>query len=86
MEKSQDKSHLELPVWFMLRRTSRPTSALGTMTGLEVTKADAKLLMVVTNGTTTPEKHLTSTLREKKLEPQAHSPSGWSSHFFPKPV
>ena len=56
MEKSQDKSHLELPIWFMLRSTSRPTIALGTMTGLEVKKADARLLMVVTTGTTTPEK------------------------------
>ena len=86
MEKSQDKSHLELPIWFMLRPTSRPTIALGTMTGLEVTKADARLLMVVTTGTTTPEKHLTSTLREKELEPRAHRPLGWSSHFFPKYV
>lgn len=56
MEKSQDKSHLELPIWFILRSTTRPTIALGTMTGLEVTKADARLLMVVTTGTTTPEK------------------------------
>ena len=50
MEKSPSINHsdLELPIW--LRPTSRPTVSLGTMTGLEVTKADARFLMVVTIG------------------------------------
>lgn len=50
MEKSPSINHsdLELPIW--LRPTSRRTVSLGTMTGLEVTEADARLLMVVTVG------------------------------------
>ena len=45
MEKSYsiNCSDLESPIWFMLR-------PLGTMTEFEVTKADARLLMVVTTG------------------------------------
>lgn len=63
---------MELPGWFMLRPTSRPTSALGTMTGLEVTKADARLPVVVTTGTTTPEGNTSlAHSGKKKLEPQA---------------
>lgn len=48
MEKSHgiNCSDLGLPSWLMLRPTSRPTVSMGTMTGLEVTKADARLLMV----------------------------------------
>lgn len=50
MEKSPwiNHSDLQLPIW--LRPTSRPTVFLGMMTELEVTKADARLLMVVTAG------------------------------------
>lgn len=42
MEKSPgiNCSDLELPVWLMLRSTSRLTVPSGAMTGLEVTKAD----------------------------------------------
>lgn len=52
MEKSPgiNRSDLELPVWLTLRSTSRRTVPSGTMTGLEVTKADGSLLMVVTAG------------------------------------
>lgn len=48
MEKSPgiNRSDLELPVWLTLRSTSRLTVSSGTMTGLEVTKADGRLLMV----------------------------------------
>lgn len=45
---SINHSDLELPIW--LRPTSRPTVSLGTMTGLEVTKADASLHMTVIAG------------------------------------
>lgn len=50
MEKSHNINHsdLELPIWFMLRPTSRPAVSSGTMTGLEVTRPDARLLIVVT--------------------------------------
>ena len=47
MEKSHsiDCSDLYLPIWLMLIPTSGPTVSLGIMTGLEVTKADARILM-----------------------------------------
>lgn len=68
MEKSHgiNCSDLELPSWLKLRPTSRPTVSTGTMTGLEVTKADARLLMV-----TAGQRRISLALSGEGLESQA---------------